>query len=275
MSVSAETVRIPRAVAAFVMVSGDRTHRFQQPQVAAQRVADDRVTLHGFELVGGETTRLEEDRVGHPDLPDVVEVSASMQCGDVLGRQRRDGSRMPRRTPPCADSGRPSCPSRASTISPRLRITESAESRSSVIPLQVHERSDARLELVQIDRLGQEVVGAGVDAVDAIAALGKRRDKHDRRQTGRRVALDAAAQLEAVHPGHHHVGDRQGPASALTTRSRPRGRRWPCGQSSPRGVEDESTARSCEVGLDVVRPATICGGRGARHHRRPNVSRRR
>ena len=80
---------------------------------------------------------------------------------------------------------------------------------------QTNERTHAGLELVPVEGLGQEVVGAGVDALDPIGALGKAGDEHDRDQPRLPVVLEAAAQLEAVHPGHHHVGehrDRAAPA---------------------------------------------------------------
>src|SRR5205807_10618187 len=43
------------------------------------------------------------------------------------------------------------------------------------LPLQAHERSNARVELGVVEGFGEEIVGAGLDAVQALFAIGMRR----------------------------------------------------------------------------------------------------
>ena len=54
-------------------------------------------------------------------------------------------------------------------------------------------------------RLGQEIVGAGVEPLDPVGRMIERRHHDHRNVVGRAVGLDAAAYLEAVHVRHHHV----------------------------------------------------------------------
>jgi hypothetical protein len=56
-----------------------------------------------------------------------------------------------------------------------------------------------------VDRLGQEVRGAGFQALDAVGAAVQRRDQHHGDVAGGGVFLEFAADGEAVHAGHHHV----------------------------------------------------------------------
>ena len=51
----------------------------------------------------------------------------------------------------------------------------------------------------------EEVVGAGVEALDALLRRVERRDEHDRQHRVRRIGADAPAHVVAAHARHHHV----------------------------------------------------------------------
>ena len=74
----------------------------------------------------------------------------------------------------------------------------SAESSASMSCFMRDSDRDARAQLLRMDGLGQEFVGARLDAADAILQVGLAGDEHDRRQPRRRIGLEPAAHLEAV-----------------------------------------------------------------------------
>ena len=53
--------------------------------------------------------------------------------------------------------------------------------------------------------LGEILVRAGFDAVDAIGKIGLSGDQHHRSQARRRVGFQLAADFEAVHERHRHI----------------------------------------------------------------------
>ena len=71
--------------------------------------------------------------------------------------------------------------------------------------LGAHRREDPRLQLAIVDRLGQELVGPGLDEADAILLGMERRHDDDRNVAGVRALLQPPEGLEAVHDRHHHV----------------------------------------------------------------------
>ena len=71
--------------------------------------------------------------------------------------------------------------------------------------LELHERPDPRFELGLIDRLRQEVVGAGLDGLEAVVGFRRARHQHHRNQPRRGVALDRAAEREPVAVRHADV----------------------------------------------------------------------
>ena len=71
--------------------------------------------------------------------------------------------------------------------------------------LQPHQAPHPRHQLQVVDRLGQEIVGAGFKPADAVRHVIERGNHHDRDMRGRRIALQPPADLETVHVGHHHV----------------------------------------------------------------------
>ena len=71
--------------------------------------------------------------------------------------------------------------------------------------LQAHQAAHAREQRGIVDRLGEEIVGAGIEPRDAVGRLVERGDHHDRHMGGLGIGLDAAADFEAVHARHHDV----------------------------------------------------------------------
>jgi hypothetical protein len=71
--------------------------------------------------------------------------------------------------------------------------------------LQADERTHAGKQRQFVDRLGEEIVGAGLEAAHAVLGLGQGRHHDDGNVHGPRIRLQALADLEAVHAGHHDV----------------------------------------------------------------------
>ena len=62
---------------------------------------------------------------------------------------------------------------------------------------------------MRVERLGDEIVGAGFESLDAILGLLERGDQHDRNQPRTGVGLQRPADVEAVGRRHHHVEQHQ------------------------------------------------------------------
>ena len=70
------------------------------------------------------------------------------------------------------------------------------------------------MQLRRIERLVEEIVGAGLDPLQAIVAIGLRRHDHDRRQPRGRMFFQRPAHVEAVPAGRdqieeHEIGRRR------------------------------------------------------------------
>jgi hypothetical protein len=63
-------------------------------------------------------------------------------------------------------------------------------------------------ELGPVERLGQEIVGAGVQRGEYPLVVGVGADQHHRQQGGRRLGPQLAAQLDPRLAGHPHVQQR-------------------------------------------------------------------
>ena len=85
----------------------------------------------------------------------------------------------------------------------RARVWERLSASSCVLHLQQRRGTDAELGLV--DRLGDEVVGAGFDRKQAVLPRRLRRDHDHRHIAAVGIPADAAAHFEAIHRRHHHV----------------------------------------------------------------------
>ncbi len=71
--------------------------------------------------------------------------------------------------------------------------------------LEPHQALHPGHQLDVVDRLGQEVVGAGLEPAHAVGGLVERGHHQHRDMAGLAVDLEPRTDLEAVHLGHHHV----------------------------------------------------------------------
>ncbi|MBV8778118.1 MAG: diguanylate cyclase, partial [Alphaproteobacteria bacterium] len=72
-------------------------------------------------------------------------------------------------------------------------------------PLEPDQRADAREQRNVVDRLGEKIVGPGLEPAQPVGDVGQRGHHHHRDVGGARIGLEPAAHLEPVHPRHHHV----------------------------------------------------------------------
>ena len=103
------------------------------------------------------------------------------------------------------DAGRAGILANWSVAAAELAANPLADAQFLHHPLQPHERADAGEQRDIVHRLGQEIVGAGLEAAQAVGGVGKRRDHDDRNIDGSPIGLQLAANLEPVHPRHHDV----------------------------------------------------------------------
>ncbi len=71
--------------------------------------------------------------------------------------------------------------------------------------LQARQRTHARNQCDVRDRLGEKVIGTGLQTRDPVRRLIERRHHHDGNVVRRRIALELAADFEPVETRHHHV----------------------------------------------------------------------
>ncbi len=86
--------------------------------------------------------------------------------------------------------------------------------------LEPHQRADAGDQHEVGRRLGEKIVGAGVEAAHPVARLVERGDHDHGNVLGDRIGLEAPAHLEAVHVRHHHVEQHEVAFGALADRQR-------------------------------------------------------
>ena len=67
------------------------------------------------------------------------------------------------------------------------------------------QRAQAGAQLDAVDRLVEEIVGAGFESLDFALGVGERGQHHDRDEEGAARRLQAPADLEAVEARHHDV----------------------------------------------------------------------
>ena len=96
---------------------------------------------------------------------------------------------------------------RSMATSSRPSVSARALARQAGLGLRpAQDRADPRHQLARIERLGQVVVGAQLEAHDAIHVVAAR-GEHQHRHLGR--GADAAQEIEAADAGQHHVEHRQ------------------------------------------------------------------
>jgi hypothetical protein len=86
--------------------------------------------------------------------------------------------------------------------------------------LEAHEAAHPAEQGGVVHGLGQEVVGPGVEAAQAVRGLVEGRDHHHRDMGRERVVLEVPADLEPVHAGHHHVEQDEVAEALLADRDR-------------------------------------------------------
>ena len=92
--------------------------------------------------------------------------------------------------------------------------------------LETHQAPHAREQRGVVDGLGQEIVGAGIEPLHAVARLVERRHHDDRNMSGHGRVLEPPAHLEAVHAGHHHVEQDDVAQALLAERDARPARSW-------------------------------------------------
>ena len=115
--------------------------------------------------------------------------------------------------------------------------------------LDAQERAHAREQLVLADRLGEEVVGAGVETLGALLSRVERGDEDDRQHRMRRIGADRRAHLVAAHAGHHHVEEDEVGALGARAPPAPRAR---CGSAGAIALRREQVGEQLDVHRDVV-----------------------
>ena len=75
--------------------------------------------------------------------------------------------------------------------------------------LDAQQRPDAGQQLGLIHRLGQKIVGAGVQSLGAFLGRIQRRHQHHRQHAVRRVGPNRLTDFVTAHAGHHHVQQNQ------------------------------------------------------------------
>jgi hypothetical protein len=147
---------------------------------------------------------LEQHSIGNRDLADVVEKRAAMERVELVLIQLQ----MP------AEHRGVVGQTLAVPLGARIAgfddPPEREEERFSGLeivgqPLEPHQRTDTRLQLLGIDRLVEEVVGAGVEAGESGLALLRAADQHHRREAGGGVPFDLDADVQPGDAGHEHV----------------------------------------------------------------------
>ncbi len=133
---------------------------------------------------GGEAAQVEEH---HRDLaPVALQRIVGAAGDDRVGQLRREEALQP---PHLASCSTPSA-TRCSSVAVPLRQFVALPVHLVVERLDAQQRVHAREQLGLVDRLGQEIVGAGLDALDALLRRVERGDQHDRQHAVRRVGAD-------------------------------------------------------------------------------------
>ncbi len=148
---------------------------------------------------------VEQHLLGDAELAEVVEERAPGEAAGARAPAAPGGP--PWRAPSAATPSewwrvRGSLPSSRSTM---LKITDSVESSSSRRPRMRSSEREPGEQLGALERLVEEVVGAGLEPAHLALDVGERGEQDDRHEAGRAPRLEPAADLEAVETRHHEV----------------------------------------------------------------------
>ena len=186
------------------MVADDTAHPVKRAQLSTQAVADERVLLHRLVFRGGQRSGFEENRVGHPNLAQVVHETAAAQHREIVVGEAESATKHHGR-------GR-----KTLAVSVRVGVSRLDGQRQAhdhiVSPIEFvgktfdpHERSEAGADLLAMQRLGHEVVGTRFDGLETIGGVVGRRHEHHRNETCYRLAFQLPADAEAIVTRHSHV----------------------------------------------------------------------
>jgi hypothetical protein len=184
--VAAQRVGIAAPVQPFVMAQDDRPHPAQRLERRTERIANLRMPLHQLELLGGQRARLQQDRIGHADLADVVQIPAAVQRFEIVVAEPD------RLTQPDGVAGEPlavALGQRVARLDGERQGHERGLGRVQIVDqvLDARQRTHPRAQFVWVDRLGQELVRTRLDAADAIRQVRLAGHEDDRGQPSRRV----------------------------------------------------------------------------------------
>ena len=149
------------------MASDDRTHGPQRLQRGAQGVADIGVPLHQLEFFGRQPARLEQHGVGHTHLAHVVQVAAPVQSLKIGGRQPE---RLAKRHGLARQSFAMPVGRGVARFDGQRQRHEGRLGRIEHVQHLLHarQRADPCPQLHRMHGLRQKLVGARLDALDAI-----------------------------------------------------------------------------------------------------------
>ena len=206
--VSGKTVRVSGPVEALVVRLNDRHEVRERLDGGQDRCPERRVGLHDHPLLGGERSRLVEDRVGDPDLADVVQERRELHPADLIrGQLHLDGD----------DAGESGDPGR---MAPRVGIPRvdgggqrlhrgKVELAETSVMLGVLERGGNEVGERLQDRdvlrvVGRRTVGLGRDHADDVAT-DLQRHVDGRFAAPGLVAVRLAPLLDGVRGGSRDV----------------------------------------------------------------------
>ncbi len=230
--------RVAGAVPPLVVVVDDRDRVAQEGNPLEELAAHLRMAPHDPPLVRRERAGLEEDRVGDADLADVVQQHAAaerveLRLGQAVGAGQRDGVAVHaagvglgahlasgQRRAEGFQGGLvrlPQLTQGGGQVAGRLGH---AVLEQGLVLAPLHQELAAlerplrgEQDLIQIDRLEDEVARPLLEALDRGPHVGRTGEHDDRRV--RVPGLDVQEELEPVHDRHLEVSDGQGRALGL------------------------------------------------------------
>ena len=201
----ADPVGIAAAVPALVMLAdernrpGERLDRVEDALAERGVQAVDRLVFGGTLALG-----LEQDRLGYPELADVVEQRPERQ---VVLRARRKAACPAGIGGDGRDALRVVAGERVLLLEQVDHAEDQRLGRVELVaqPADPEQRAQPRQELDAVERFVEEVVGAGFEAADLALDVGERGQHDHRDEAGRARGLDPPADLEPVEARHHDV----------------------------------------------------------------------
>jgi len=158
--VAGESVWIPEAVEPLVMVAHDRKYGVQRVHGSTEFLTNDRMALHQRVLPRREPAAFEQQTIRNADLPHVVQKRAPVQRGE-FGRREAQTLTEHRRIP--GEALAVAFGIRIAGLNHPAEREEQRFRRFELVDraLETYERSETDAQFLGVDRLRDEVVGAG------------------------------------------------------------------------------------------------------------------